>query len=80
MLNELQTGRTAPKCRVQHCIVCGPAALIAEAIFQHAQVAGIPPPKLHIAVDDVSAGYNNLPTDREYVMCAWDDEVKAARF
>ena len=55
-------------------------ALIAEAIFQHAQVAGIPPPKLHIAVDDVSAGYNNLPTDREYVMCAWDDDVKAARF
>ena len=36
--------------------------------------------KLHIAVDDVSAGYNNLPTDREYVTCAWDDEVKAARF
>ena len=36
--------------------------------------------KLHIAVDDVSAGYNNLPTDREYVMCAWDDEVKEARF
>ncbi|MFN9685582.1 MAG: hypothetical protein ACK583_10025, partial [Cyanobacteriota bacterium] len=55
-------------------------ALIAEAIFQHAQVAGIPPPELHIAVDDVSAGYNNLPTDREYVMCAWDDDVKAARF
>ena len=25
MLNALQTGRTAPKCRVQHCIVCGPA-------------------------------------------------------
>ena len=22
MLNALQTGRTAPKCRVQHCIVC----------------------------------------------------------
>ena len=36
--------------------------------------------KLHITVDDVSAGYNNLPTDREYVTCAWDDEVKAARF
>ena len=36
--------------------------------------------KLHIAVDDVSAGHTNLPTDREYVTCAWDDEVKAARF
>ena len=36
--------------------------------------------KLHIAVDDVSAGYNNLPTDSEYVTCAGDDEVKAARF
>ncbi len=55
-------------------------ALMAEAIFQRAQAAGIPPQKLHIAVDDVSAGYNNLPTDREYVMCAWDDGVKAARF
>ena len=38
------------------------------------------PPKLHIAVDDVAAGYNNLPTDREYVMCAWDDKANAARF
>lgn len=55
-------------------------ALIAEAISQHAQAAGISPPKLHIAVNNVSARYNNLPTDREYVMCAWDDEVKAARF
>ena len=26
------------------------------------------------------AGYNNLPTDREYVMCAWDDTAKDARF
>ena len=55
-------------------------ALIAEAIFQHARAAGKPPPKLHIAVDDVAAGYNNLPTDREYVMCAWDDTANAARF
>jgi hypothetical protein len=27
VLNALQTGRTAPKCRVQHCIVCGPDRL-----------------------------------------------------
>ncbi len=31
-------------------------------------------------IDDVAAGYNNLPTDREYVMCAWDDKANAARF
>jgi len=55
-------------------------ALIAEGIFQHARAAGKPPPKLHIAVDDVAAGYNNLPTDREYVMCVWDDTANAARF
>ena len=29
MLNALQTGRTAPKCRVQHCIVCGPGCAVA---------------------------------------------------
>jgi hypothetical protein len=48
--------------------------------LQHAQAAGISPPKLHTAVNNVSARYNNLPTDREYVMCARDDEVIAARF
>jgi len=55
-------------------------ALVAEAIFQRATARSGSCPQLHIAVDDVAAGYNNLPTDQEYVMCAWDDEANAARF
>ena len=55
-------------------------ALIAEAIFEQARTMGRTCPEIHIAVDDVAAGYNNLPADQEYVLCAWDDTVQAARF
>jgi hypothetical protein len=55
-------------------------AFIAEEIRDRALRLGKEPPALSIAIDDVSRGYNNMPTDREYVMIMWHEAAQAPRY
>ena len=51
MLNALHTGRTAPKCRVQHYIVCGPVCHSGLRRLLHTQRVVQVQPQVLEAVD-----------------------------
>jgi hypothetical protein len=55
-------------------------ALLAEEIMAKATELGVSPPHLSIAMDDVQGGYDNLPADKEYVMCLWHEPSSSVKF